>query len=405
MSAELRMFPAGAAEGFGGVDPRSSPPAEMETLRMFVNKRLTAAVDDILGLFGETVARYREQIDRQRGQLDKLRSEEDKWSQADPEQTSSWVKLCPDDPIRSVPLDRTDRTDPEQTSSWVKLCPDDPIRSVPLDRTDRTGETDSVFSAARIKTEVGDEDCGASEPIGDGRHLAESSNTEDSGDWGEAPGLWRPEQTEEEEARGQRSPPPGGTAPPSSADPPPPPRPSQPAFSCKVCSESFKRIGRLTTHAAAHPRDCGLCGKRLEPAESLELHLRVHRDAAAFRCGVCGQGFTLRGNLHTHLRIHTGERPFGCTVCGKSFGRRASLVRHVRSHTGEKPFVCAYCGRGFVEKGNLTVHLRTHTGERPYRCAVCGRHFSQRSCFYKHPCQRKACRRPPASHAKNTHGD
>ena len=66
MSAELQMFPAGA---------------EMETLRMFVNEWLTAAVDDILGLFGETVARYREQIDRQRGQLDKLRSEEDKWSQ------------------------------------------------------------------------------------------------------------------------------------------------------------------------------------------------------------------------------------------------------------------------------------------------------------------------------------
>ncbi|KAF1382091.1 hypothetical protein PFLUV_G00160840 [Perca fluviatilis] len=377
MSAELRMFTAGAAEGFGG-GPRSSPPPEMETLRMYVNERLTAAVDDILGLFGETVARYREQIDRQRGQLDKLRSEEDKWSQ----------------------------TDPDQTSSWVKLCPDDPIRSVPLDRTDQTRETDAVFSAARIKTEVCGDDRGASEPTSDfdperasdGRHLADSSNTEDSGDWGEAPGLWRPEEMDEE-ARGQ-SPPPGGTAP-SSAEPP---RPSQPAFSCKVCGESFKRIGRLTTHASEHPRDCGLCGKRLEPAESLELHLRVHRDAA-FHCGVCGQGFTLRGNLRTHLRIHTGERPFGCTVCGKSFGRRASLVRHVRSHTGEKPFVCAYCGRGFVEKGNLTVHLRTHTGERPYRCAICDRHFSQRSCFYKHPCQRKACRRPPSSHAKNTDGD
>ncbi|XP_031172865.2 zinc finger and SCAN domain-containing protein 2-like [Sander lucioperca] len=384
MSAELQMFLPGAVEGFGGVDPRSSPLAEMETLRMFVNERLTAAVDDILGLFGETVARYREQIDRQRGQLDKLRSEEDKWSQ----------------------------TDPVQASSSMKLCPDDPIRSVPLDQTDQTGETDAGFSAAPIKTEVGGEDCGVSDPMSDfdpagsseaasdGRQLAESSNTEDSGDWGEAAGLWRPEETEE--ARRQSSPP-GGTAP-SSAVPSHSSRQSQPVFSCKVCSESFKRISHLTTHASAHPRDCGLCGKHLEPTESLKLHLRLHRDTA-FRCGVCGQGFTLRGNLRTHLRIHTGERPFGCTICGKSFGRRASLVRHVRSHTGEKPFACAYCGRGFVEKGNLTVHLRTHTGERPYWCAVCDRHFSQRSCFYKHPCQRKVCRRPPSSHLKNNDGD
>ncbi|XP_028453875.1 uncharacterized protein LOC114568460 [Perca flavescens] len=221
MSAELRMFPAGAAEGFGGVDPRSSPPAEMETLRMFVNERLTAAVDDILGLFGETVARYREQIDRQRGQLDKLRYEEDKWSQADPEQTSCSVKLCPDDPIRSVPLDRT-------------------------------GETDAGFSAARNKTEVGDEDCGASEPTSDldpagsseaasdGRHLTESSYTEDRGDWGEAPGLWRPEETEEE-APGQNS--------------------------------TLGGKARVSARSAAHTR--------------------LSRDTP-FHCSVCGQSFTLR---------------------------------------------------------------------------------------------------------------
>ncbi|XP_028454180.1 uncharacterized protein LOC114568723 [Perca flavescens] len=208
------MFPAGAAEGFGGVDPRSSPPAEMETLRMFVNERLTAAVDDILGLFGETVARYREQIDRQRGQLDKLRSEEDKWSQADPEQTSCSVKLCPDDPIRSVPLDRT-------------------------------GETDAGFSAARNKTEVGDEDCGASEPTSDldpagsseaasdGRHLTESSYTEDSG-------------TLETRGDGRRS---SGTK-----------------------FNSGREGAKLRRSAA---------------------HTRLSRDTP-FHCSVCGQSFTLR---------------------------------------------------------------------------------------------------------------
>ncbi|XP_035514662.1 zinc finger protein 316-like [Morone saxatilis] len=361
MSAEQRPspppsapFPPGAAEAVGGVDPHISPQSEMETLRLLVNQRLTAAVDDILGVFMTTVARYREQIDRQRRQLDSLRSEEGDWSRA---------------------------ADSLQTSSWIK-GPDDQILSVQLEHTDCT---DAGSSAAQIKTEVGVGDGGASEPNGDfdpsdGRLLADcSDDTDDSGDyWREPAGVWRPEETGA--AEGQSSPPSGKAR--TSADQPP-------AFSCKVCGESFHKVGYLITHCTAHPKDCGLCGKHLELSESLKVHLRVHRHST-FRCGVCGQSFTLRGNLRTHMRIHSGERPYACTVCGKSFGRRATLVRHVRSHTGEKPFTCTYCGRGFVEKGNLTVHLRTHTGERPYWCSVCDRRFSQLACFYRHPCQRRA---------------
>lgn len=83
MSSQQRVFTSsspGAGSGLGGADPRSSPLSEMETLRVFVTERLTAAVEDILGVFGETVARYREQVERQQRQLDSLRSEEDKWN-------------------------------------------------------------------------------------------------------------------------------------------------------------------------------------------------------------------------------------------------------------------------------------------------------------------------------------
>lgn len=61
--------------------PLSSPQAEMETLRMFVSERLTAAVDDILGVFVKTVTRYRDHKDRQQRQLDSLKSEEGRWIQ------------------------------------------------------------------------------------------------------------------------------------------------------------------------------------------------------------------------------------------------------------------------------------------------------------------------------------
>lgn len=81
MSAEQQLYVSPCSPfALGGVEPPSSPQAEMETLRRLVSERMTAAVDDILGVFIKTVARYREQIDRQRRQLDSLRSEEGRWN-------------------------------------------------------------------------------------------------------------------------------------------------------------------------------------------------------------------------------------------------------------------------------------------------------------------------------------
>lgn len=74
MSAELLMFPSHPVEAF------SSSLSDMETFRMFLNERMAAAVEDILGVFGEAVSRYREQIDCQQRELQSLRSREVEWS-------------------------------------------------------------------------------------------------------------------------------------------------------------------------------------------------------------------------------------------------------------------------------------------------------------------------------------
>ncbi|XP_030002497.1 zinc finger protein 32-like [Sphaeramia orbicularis] len=318
---------------------------DMDSLRRLVNGRLAAAVEDILGLFQQTVSRYRDHIECQQRQLDSLRSAE----------------------VKGFPVE-----DPLQTPSWIKTCPEDQVQMSQQDQTDSTdGTPDVSFPAPQIKTEaeseVGVEVGGAAGPAPEAQ-----SETEDSEEnWGGEPGLYNQDQiAEEDQNQGAlwSSQPPG--------------------FGCRVCGESFYRRSSLMTHASAHLRSCAICGKQLEHGVSLKLHLRVHRETA-FRCGVCGQSFSQHGNLRTHMRIHSGERPYGCTICGKSFGRRATLQRHIRSHTGEKPFTCTHCGRGFVEKGNLTVHLRIHTGERPYWCSTCDRRFNQLSSFTKHPCQRR----------------
>ena len=79
MSADEQVFSSfrpAKLEDFSDAQP------DMETLKAFMNERLTAAVEDILSLFGKTVARYRQQLDCQQRQLDRLRSGEREWSRA-----------------------------------------------------------------------------------------------------------------------------------------------------------------------------------------------------------------------------------------------------------------------------------------------------------------------------------
>lgn len=43
--------------------------SKVQMLKTFVNQRLTAAAEEIFGLFERTIAEYEEEIDRQRRQL------------------------------------------------------------------------------------------------------------------------------------------------------------------------------------------------------------------------------------------------------------------------------------------------------------------------------------------------
>ncbi len=130
MSAEQRRllspgapFPPAAVEALGGVEPHSSPHTEMDTLRMFVHERLTAAVDDILGVFVKTVARYREQIEHQRRQLDSLRSEESRWSRAAGRSVSRYSDG------RVVFISNEQKTAPCVSGAKIMLLSNKPARS------------------------------------------------------------------------------------------------------------------------------------------------------------------------------------------------------------------------------------------------------------------------------------
>ncbi|XP_030002500.1 zinc finger and SCAN domain-containing protein 9-like [Sphaeramia orbicularis] len=103
-----------------------------------------------------------------------------------------------------------------------------------------------------------------------------------------------------------------------------------------------------------------------------------------FQCSDCGKTYCRRSVLNAHRNVHTRERQFQCSVCRKIFSRKSNLVSHMKIHTGEKPYSCPVCQKRFRHKCVMKVHMTTHTGVRAFACSECGRTFTQRSNAVRH---------------------
>ena len=207
---------------------------------------------------------------------------------------------------------------------------------------------------------------------------------------------------------------------------------------CNICSASFKAqmntklliykeerdgtiilLGQntLNSHLKSHQEKpiCKKCGKELDHARALRLHMQLHKEKT-FTCDVCGGKFYDRKGLEDHKNIkHTGKLDFACEECEKRFPTSSYLTSHQRSHTDLKSYICKGCGKGFKTKKetdrhfiaihtdirplkcsyegctktfNLTarknIHERTHTGDKPYKCTFCEKAFYRVSTLNKH---------------------
>ncbi|XP_076583794.1 uncharacterized protein LOC143319086 [Chaetodon auriga] len=298
--------------------------SSVEYLREFVNERLTAAAEEIFGVFKKTVVEYEEEIDRQRKLLDIVWKPQIKLHRIElpqqhvckEEEAPVDQQLCKQD--RSSSLDGEDSEPPQIKEEQEEVCSSQEGEQLVLKQ-----ETDTFMLAPAC--EESDH-----QPMSHNCDGAESQDQK--GDNHEDSGSTENAEPKAEERRNK--------------------------------SESHTNNGHNLNLSEID-----------SDAQTVKWSLKYDTYAKAFK---------YQSKFYGQLRRYTGEKPHSCSTCGKSFRWTSSLNAHIRIHTGEKPYSCNTCGKKFNQMSSLNSHLRTHTGEKPYLCKTCGKRFSWMSTLKKH---------------------
>ncbi|XP_041820484.1 zinc finger protein 501-like [Chelmon rostratus] len=354
--------------------------SSVEYLREFVNERLTAAADEIFGVFRKTIVEYEEEIDRQSKLLDMFWKPEIKLHRIKlPQQhvcTEEEV-LCDQQPCieeRTSSLDQEDPEPPQIKEEQEELCTSQEGLLLVLKQ-----ETDTFT----LTPTYDEDDHSQAETNSDHQLLCHNSHV-----------------AERRDQKGGRH---GDSGPTRNAQPKPKAghhnreRHRNDAYNsdlseinrgantvkkpvkCDICGKAFKCQSKLNIHLRSHtgekPYSCDTCGRRFSQTSVLNAHLRIHTGEKPYSCNTCGKEFRLNGLLKVHMRMHTGEKPYLCKTCGKRLSDSSALKKHMIIHTGEKPYLCNTCRKRFYRIQDLNRHMSVHTGERPYTCKTCGKDF------------------------------
>ncbi|XP_077937688.1 uncharacterized protein LOC120826167 [Gasterosteus aculeatus] len=362
--------------------------SSVENLREFVNERLSAAAEEIFGVFKRIVVEYQEEIDRQRRLLDVLWKPEVRLHRIElpqsrvckEEELLSEQQLCLQE--RKPSLDQEDPDPPEIKEEQEELCtspegeqlePKQEAFTLTPTCEERghgedqlldscTDEAESVVQETSLEY-ISVESTAVVELNNDHQLLSHNPHESDG----------RDQKGVKLSLTSNKEPVPPGEKP----------------ILCRDCGKYFQHRNSLLghvrrTHRVDEPFVCNTCGKRFIHKSTFETHKTVHSEEKPFSCKTCGKYFKCSSDLKFHMKVHTGERPHLCSTCGKTFTRKSHLKSHILIHSGEKPYFCVTCGKKFAQPSNLTSHIRSHNGERPYSCITCGKAFIQASVLKRH---------------------
>ncbi|XP_037113909.1 zinc finger protein 554-like isoform X2 [Syngnathus acus] len=289
-----------------------SSSSKFHHLRTFVNERLTAAAEEIFGVFEKTIAAYEEEMDRQRRLLDVV------CKPSGPSHITESPErgLCSQDSITSVEQELLE-------PSHIKVEQEEHFSNCavwPLALTDNTKDyliSDNLASTSTCSIKM------------------ERRNQEDR-----TSNLENASSAVNNQAAMFEQPFHGGGG------------------GLHMDSDAY---------AQAKPFVCDICGKGFGFKRYLAQHMITHSTEKPYSCGRCRKTFRRMQGLQIHMRCHTGEKPYFCKTCGKRFCQSSSLRVHLRVHTGEKPYSCTTCGTGFSSLPVLRNHMvRVHDGNMLY---------------------------------------
>ncbi|XP_012987456.2 zinc finger protein 3 homolog isoform X2 [Esox lucius] len=122
---------------------------------------------------------------------------------------------------------------------------------------------------------------------------------------------------------------------------------------------------------------CVLCRATLASKHLLEIHLKCHDGARAFKCLQCGWTSAGWGEMERHWRAHgkrrrrvdrdRGSRPHSCRVCPRRFRSARSRDAHERRYHSQRQecFTCLHCD--YSDKSWDRLHKHILSEHRTFR--------------------------------------
>ncbi|XP_026155812.1 zinc finger protein 250-like isoform X2 [Mastacembelus armatus] len=256
--------------------------SKIEMLRVLINQRLTAAAEEIFGVFGRTIAEYEEEISRSKLEIDRQRRLLD-LSRTPQVSLQGGAGSCPwscgPDEARPAHIKK------EEEDAWAV-----PQEDTRMDQSDAKfvlfAETNvqEKFPTQDLQDTVLDPQLGPSV-----QQTCPDPDDEDSGN----------NQAQSAELEASLS------------------EPDSP-YVCAICGRTFAQRGHWANHAQVH--------RKVET-----------KTDKSYTCDICGKRLTRFDGYQKHLRIHTGEKPYCCDECGRRFSDNSNYKRHIRTHAGQKP--------------------------------------------------------------------